>query len=155
MSPIPSLLSSFTKVYIQSRLSDSIDSKRRSLVILKETVASGAVGSSCIALDNLVRLSTLKTSDIYLDPCLAIIKQRCAVLSAISNAEENDLVKVIQFLGLKASARNVCACAFLSIHMFVIKCNVLFIVSLFFTFSGGLFNSINKPCSIFLSSLLS
>lgn len=100
MPPIPSLVSSFTKVYIQSRLQDNIDIKRRNLSILEEAVKVGVRGSVSHALDRLISDSTLKTGEVHEDSAFALVKQRCSILSALANAQEPDLKEVLEFLGI-------------------------------------------------------
>ncbi|XP_052133380.1 midasin [Frankliniella occidentalis] len=100
MAPIPSLLSSFIKVYIQSRLCDSVQTKRRYLSILEEAIAQRSQENIPLALDKLVSDCTLLTNEIQLDPSLATVKQRSAVLSALADIEEKDLSYVLGLLGV-------------------------------------------------------
>lgn len=101
MPPIPSLVSSFTKVYIQSRLCDSIDIKRRNLAVLEAIVQREVQAKTSDVLDKLIADSTLKTGDLHLNSCFASVKQRCAILSAVAFAQENELDTISEFLGLQ------------------------------------------------------
>ncbi|KAK3926205.1 Midasin [Frankliniella fusca] len=100
MPSIPSVLSAFTKVYIQSRLCDSVQTKRNYLSILEEAIAQRSEKNLPVALDKLVSHSTLVTNEINLDSSLAMVKQRCATLSALANSEEKDLPHILRLLGV-------------------------------------------------------
>ena len=101
MPSIPSLVSSFTKVYIQSRLCDSIDVKRHNLSVLESTIQEEVQAKKPNVLDKFIADSTLNTGELHLDSCFASVKQRCAALSAVAYAQEHELRAIFEFLGIQ------------------------------------------------------